>query len=203
MRRLLAVTIFMLSTSSASAGVILDISPAGILLGAQGVIIDGMIYNVEFLDGNCVDDIPGCGAGAGELVPFTLVQVEDALLNQVLKGIFDTDPTRTAGCATATEECRIVTYQSLDVLAGFVASMEVLNYSAMVNAPFCDFTLTSGDCARNDIEPIPTGTTSGIAYTLARWTKVASVVEPGALTLTGFGLLLLGLMRKGKRFDLS
>jgi len=71
----------------------------GQLLGASSVDAGGTLYNVEFLDGTCIDLYSGCD----EVSDFTFQSfgaaqlASQALLDQVfidgVDGLFDSDPT--------------------------------------------------------------------------------------------------------------
>ena len=80
---------------------------SGQLIGANAVMILGELYDVEFLDGSCVEVFSGCD----ELTDITFLRDEavtaaQALLDQVFVGQFDNDPELTRGC-TSTETCRV------------------------------------------------------------------------------------------------
>lgn len=77
----------------------------GELQGATGVDVGGTLYDVEFVEGTCVDLFDGCD----DVSDFAFATVEDALLaaqalqDQVVLNIgtdnFDTVPNLTAGCS--------------------------------------------------------------------------------------------------------
>jgi hypothetical protein len=97
----------------------------GQLMGASNVLVDGNLYDVQFLDGNCFDLYNGCAEGTG-VFPFTAKfwsgvgapdqsvenAVSQALLDQVfldgVEGLFDSDPSLTNGCALS-GFCRVAT----------------------------------------------------------------------------------------------
>jgi hypothetical protein len=82
----------------------------GELVGATGVAVGGSIYNVDFIDGSCASVYSGCDAASD----FTFNSLADgdlasqALLDQVLVGIYDTTPSLTIGC-TASDRCHVTT----------------------------------------------------------------------------------------------
>ena len=100
LHRVFAVAITLLVAPSASA-VTLNVS-GGQLFGASGVIVDGIPYDVQFLEGTCIDLYNGC-----ETSDFTFQTEEaaeaasQALIDQVLldgpQGAFDTNPGLTNG----------------------------------------------------------------------------------------------------------
>ena len=96
-------------TSEAGAATLL-VDDFGQLTGAQGVDVNGILYDVTFDGGNCVSAFGGCD----EVADFTFNNPADALaaaqalLDQVfintIEGAFDDDATLTAGC-TLDELC--------------------------------------------------------------------------------------------------
>jgi hypothetical protein len=94
--------VVLLAAASASAAT-LNVSGGGQLLGASGVIVDGSSYNVELLDGTCIDLYNGCDSFSD----FTfqneagVVLASQALLDQVfldgVSGPFDQDAGLTNG----------------------------------------------------------------------------------------------------------
>lgn len=83
----------------------LNVSPDGQLRGASGINVNGTLYDVQFVDGSCIDLFGGCDNAADD---FTFPNFPDAseaasqLLNQVFlngpQGDFDTQPELTSGC---------------------------------------------------------------------------------------------------------
>lgn len=105
-RFLLILVCAALSGSEANAATVNVVG--GQLVGASGVDVDGTLYDVEFVDGSCVDLFSGCD----ESSDFTFTTESDALaasqalLDQVfldgLGGNFDSAPELTNGCTTGT-----------------------------------------------------------------------------------------------------
>ena len=164
----------------------------GELVGATGVDVGGVLYDVAFLEGTCVDLYDGCD----ELSDFTFQTLEDAelaaraLQDQVLldgvAGNFDSVPTLTAGCSGA--------FCGTAFPYGFPSPTEVSVVSA-VNQD-----TEPGDFFGNG----PTSRTfdSGsdmlhILTTFAVWTPTAT--GPPAVPLTAwpaaFPVLVFGLLR--------
>lgn len=176
----------------------------GILTGAKYVDVAGAYYDVEFLDGTCIEIFDGCFppiADAFEFVtqPSALI-ASWALLDQVFvdgpAGAFDTVAARTRGC-TSDRMCMVITPYYL-IQGGapgpFGRGQSVLgtfavNYS--LRDTFWDFPYEAyvvgadvTDHALNDW------------ITWARWTPSAgqppvenNVPEPGMLALLSIGLL--------------
>lgn len=83
------------------------VNGSGQLTGATGVNVGGVLYDVTFAEGSCAGLFSGCNASSD----FSFHNLTDAtaaaqaLLDEVfvdtLAGNFDTDPSLTFGCATA------------------------------------------------------------------------------------------------------
>lgn len=105
-KRFLLLLFFAIATSSANAAV-LTIS-SGKLTGATGVLVNGNLYDVTFADqttnpptGSCVDVFAGCDPSLFAFSTLAGAQAAgQALLDQVLIGIYDTDPELTFGCVS-------------------------------------------------------------------------------------------------------
>ena len=99
---LLSVAVLCLLAASSASAATLNVV-GGQLLGASGVDVDGTLYDVEFLDGTCVELYSGCDM-ASDFTFTTQADAElasQALLDQVfLDGVdlFDTVPGTTNGC---------------------------------------------------------------------------------------------------------
>ena len=95
-----------LATSAAHAAA--PVVSAGELLGATGVNVDGTVYDIQFVEGSCIDVYDGCD----DVSDFPFATLADAtlaaqaLLDQVLldsaSGDFDTFPDQVFGCAHPT-----------------------------------------------------------------------------------------------------
>ena len=78
----------------------------GQLLGASDVIVDGVSYDVEFVDGTCVDLFDGCDSASDFIfgTPSAGSLASQALLDQVFldggSGSFDSNPELTNGCSS-------------------------------------------------------------------------------------------------------
>jgi hypothetical protein len=95
-----------LATAEAHAAV--PVVVGGELLGATGVNVGGAVYDVDFVEGSCIDVYGGCDDVSD--FPFTTLAdatlAAQALLDQVLRdtasGDFDTFPDQVFGCAHPT-----------------------------------------------------------------------------------------------------
>jgi len=178
---LLSVAVLFILTASAASAATLNVS-GGQLLGASDVIVAGDLYNVEFLDGTCIDLYSGCD----DVSDFTFqteaaaLLASQALMDQVFVDgafSFDTSPSLTFGCPAAL--CLAFTPYSV----GFVAGAR----NAALELADGVFTTT----------PAPifdTSTDGGIASVVyAVWTVVP---EPGTAVLMGLGLLGLSVRNR-------
>lgn len=162
----------------------------GQLLGASGIDVSGVLYDVEFLDGTCISLFDGCDS----LADFTFttataaLSAATALLDQVfldgLSGNFDSDPTLTNGC-TSFSLCQAVTPHGFlfDRPASARArnGIGVGNNNAVSNVVELESTFSSAD--------VP-------SLVWAVWTPIP---EPGTAVLMGLGLLGLGVRPSRRR----
>lgn len=79
------------------------VNEEGSLIGANGVIVEGVEYNVRFSDGSCQELFNGCDDPNDFVLDATTAfSASDALLNQVFLdgplGNFDSEPGLTNGC---------------------------------------------------------------------------------------------------------
>ena len=164
----------------------------GQLMGASGVDVGGTLYDVEFVDGTCIELFTGCD----DVSDFTFQNAADALLAaQALidsvfldlpSGNFASDPTLTNGC-TVFANCVAITVNPLALPAGNAAIMVInLPSGSLVQSSFIIGVIT-GD----------TGDFSDATY--ARWSS--PVPEPSTALLLGLGLT--GLAGKGRRRNRS
>ncbi len=121
-----------LTSAPALAAPILLTDSAGQLIGADGVLIDGSLFDVRFVDGTCVDLFGGCDeesdfAFGGN--PSGAEAAANALLNLVFQdvaaGDFDSDPTLTNGCSFA--QCSVFIPFAVDTAASLVIVSQAIN----------------------------------------------------------------------------
>jgi len=108
---------FLLLHTSHSYAATPQIDSQGQLTGATGVVVNSVVYDVEFIDGTCADLYSGCDS----LTDFPFSQGESAdaafaLLSQVFlntpDGAFDDIPNLTRGCERQLN-CKVLTPVSL------------------------------------------------------------------------------------------
>jgi hypothetical protein len=161
----------------------------GNLTGATGVLINGSVYTVDFVDGTCSSVFGGSSAACDSTSNLAFTNFTDAetaaqaLLDQVFLdtglGQFDSNYTLTNGCATnSAQAC----YAKIPYAAGLSANAINSNTTDSVN-----LALTS------------TGNTStDNQFVYARFTLTGSVPEPStwAMMLVGFGALGFAMRRQ-------
>lgn len=186
LRVTLFIAAFCIAASRADAATLNVIG--GQLFGASNVDVDGLLYDVEFIDGACVDLFSGCDE-AGDFTFNTsadALAASQALLDQVFidggLGSFDSDTSLINGCSGGS--CSVWTVYALNtsttVLAGQVRNWDSgeLADETFLNVPnkFSDLSLST-------------------TFTYAVWTPVP---EPNTVLMlaAGFGLLAQTYIRQ-------
>lgn len=168
---------------------------SGKLVGATGVMVNGVSYDVEFVDGTCIGVFSGCNPS---LFAFNTMSdattAAEALLNQVFSnafagGLYDVNPGILSGCNAGTDHCDVVTLYAFatDVVVKGVAAMNYWNSEV-------DYTYNAAAHIAMD-----TGYIGNVTY--AKWATSASaqdnqVPEPSTLWLTGAAFALLAFSRR-------
>jgi hypothetical protein len=175
----------------------------GQLYGASGVDVGGTLYDVEFLDGACVDLFTGCD----DLSDFTFTDhtsatlASQALLAQVfldgVLGQFDSDAMLTAGCPPLSGnqiECRLLTpyLPALSPVTNFTFRAAVNRSQFLTSLVDVGGSGTLGASQPNSILD------QNFPSAFARWSPVP---EPGTALLLGLGLT--GLSWSGGRRNRS
>ncbi len=196
---LIPLTALLLAGSPVGATPILQIDASGQLYGATGVDVGGTLYDVEFLNGTCIDLYNECD----EVSDFTFQTEQDAkqaaqaLLDQVLVNVaggdFDDNPKLTKPCSA--DECSLFTPYKID---DFLVEWEVFSMAAI-----------NEDSGEEDVvrfrniiwDQNTRGGMGAIGY--AVWSLHTQQPIPGPTTLLLLSSGLLGLVgyrwRQGRR----
>ncbi len=175
-----------------SIGAVLNIEN-GVLLGAEGVNINGEMYNVSFQGAPCTLLFNGCN----DTSDFFFTDVDSgqaanlALLNQVFTdtqaGLFDSTPNLTNGC-TYSSYCWVITPISPSGV-GIVSSSYLQNGTVESADYYTGIWANIGNEA-------DFGSTTYPRFTYAVWSGPSPVPVPASVWLFCSGLIALVGMRK-------
>ncbi len=177
-----------------SANATLIVAGDGTLLGATDVLVDGTLYEVELVDGRCFDLFDGCD----ELSDFdftdeaTALLAAQALLDQVMVGIYDLDPQLIFGCGDI-RLCQTLTPYALSNTDAAVVDDRLFQFATAANfddgVSFDTISVSTGMSITFDTANVAT-------INLARFTVVP---EPSTLLLFGVGLAGLAVIRRRRQ----
>jgi hypothetical protein len=179
----------------ASAAAIINVDGDGRLLGASGIDVNGVQFDVEFVDGSCADIFTECGAAAGTGFAFTDDDSANAaslaLFDQVFVPVYffgEPEVTSIVGCSNWLD-CLIVTAfgTSDSNVLGRAVLLSNDPGSVISNNPFSRGVAESGD-----------------TFVFAVWSRVGDpidVPEPGTLALLGLGLVGMGMRRRSHKLQ--
>ena len=193
--------LFLMIYSASSYGATLIVEN-GALMGATGVNVDGVLYDVQFIDGTCDALYSGCDSISD--FPFsnhsndgTLLRIAmTALFEQVLidspLGNFDSSPALTNGC-NVLGGCQINTPLFPSSSTEFIASFGAVNTTALDQGQVQSLDhITAGSATYNSVHQFPEFDQNVFAV----WNQSAVVPVPAAIWLFGSGLLgLIGVAR--------
>ncbi len=169
----------------------------GQLAGAEGVEIDGALYNVSFENDSCIAVFSGCDA-ASDFAFTTILAAKaaaQALMDQVFldgpEGLFDSDMDATLGCVSGNDCLAIVPF---DVMG--VGPWPVQRAFARNSA---DEELDAGVAAAGGVSD---DTALGDHTIWAVFEQIAvgdEIPTPGMAGLLGLGLIGLALARRKQK----
>jgi hypothetical protein len=187
----------LLWAESSSAAVVLQVDQ-GKLIGATGVVVDGVSYGVSFSDGS-YSSLYGNSEAFLFNTRAKAVLASQALLDQVFLDIngysFDSSPNLTRGCPIPSY-CGAATPYKLTTQDTQVSTVVAVNFDIQnVDA------VSGTDLVFDRAQDISGSSWPGNLYTYAVWSpasqSVSSVPEPGALALVMLGVF--GLLSRSWR----
>ena len=202
--------ILQLFCSTVSSNTVLDIK-GSTLFGAFGVDVNGVLYDVQFKDGTCIELYSGCDENTD--FPFTnptdlndgllLGMAMQALLDQVFVdsslGAFDTTPNLMNGC-NVPGGCNIATPLSVSG-AGGLGVFVTHNWKPEHRD---DVSSGGGGFNTDDTRPsLGPGFVEDIkVYAVWNQSSVSEVPIPAAVWLFGSGLIgLIGMRKKSSKIS--
>ena len=191
----IACALLMTAVISVSHAAVIHITDSsGKLLGANNVLVDGALYDVEFLDGTCTNLFNGCDEQSdftfdtGPSVQLALIALWELVLVDTQAGLFFTRPDLTRGCDISF--CLLTTpYEFINTPGLFQVKMLAL-------ASISDPSIPTFFSVDSDAE-LDTSILGEQVY--ARWTAHIEVNEPGTIILLSFGMAGLFLSRHRKK----
>lgn len=182
---------------SSSAAVVLQVDQ-GKLIGATGVVVDGVSYGVSFSDGS-YSSLYGNSESFLFSTRAKAVSASQALLDQVFLDIggylFDSTPNLTRGCPELSY-CGAATPYKLSTQDTQVSTVLAVNF-----VPLITDAVSQSDLVFDRSQDISGNSWPGNLYTYAVWSpasqSASSVPEPGALALVMLGVF--GLFLRSSR----
>jgi hypothetical protein len=186
----LTCALFMTACISVShAAIIIHVTDgSGNLLGAENVLVEGTLYDVEFLDGTCIALFNGCDSSSDFIFDDEGAEAASkALLNLVFVGAFNISPEFINGCQLPGKCFLFTPYKGNgDEMDLFYAQYQPLIDAGQVTNLGYSAKLDSG--------------IQGGDYVYAVWTEAIDVPAPGTVILLSLGIAGLFLSRHRKQY---
>ena len=182
LQQVLFLLLLLISTNTSHA-LLLDIDN-GELLGASNIEIDGILYNVSFREGTCIELFNDCDETLDFLFQdkASANKASLALLSSVFStSSFDDDPALTFGCESS-DICTIWT--PYDISTNIVLTSVMYNYSTT--------SILIDGFSNLDTVTRPVDMSLSTTATFAAWSLATPVVAPSTFALMCIGLLGLG-----------
>ena len=187
------VTLLLPTSAQASAMLVVDAN--GILTGAAGVLVNGHLFDVGFVEGTCTEVFGVCAeAHFAFTTEATALAAAKALIDQVFLdvaglGDFDSDPMLTLGCFFPANCWALTPYE---IMGSNFLITQALNSAAGSGSPDGYFVHQPGGPG---LEISGYDASSDINGVLAKWTLIpdASVADP-TFTILLFGSSLASLV---------
>jgi len=205
---MLAALLLMIYTV-ASIGATLNVS-GGMLMGATGVDVNGILFDVKFLDGTCAELYTGCDentdfpfTNSADLNDIVLIWAAvTALFDQVLidssSGAFDSYPILINGCVLA-GACQINTPLFVGSSTEFIPAFGAFNDIAVEQGLTTNLDHINEEAVYFNSNPSPLFP-SADASVFAVWNQTTVVPVPPALWLFLSGILGLTVLGNKERF---
>lgn len=186
-----------LGSASARAGLIID---NGQLMGATGVSVGGVLYDLTFVDGTCTGLFGGCNEASDfdfqtQNQASMAANAISALFADVAAFGFDFEPSLTNGCDSSLL-CNILIPYAVAVPGFMYVSQN------FVNSPWLlpNANLPGGGLAFINTADLEASTYARFTVAVADSQQVSA---PGTAVLLGLGLALFGWSRKGRKADMA
>jgi len=183
----------------------------GMLMGATGVDVNGILFDVEFLDGTCAELYNGCDENTD--FPFTnpadlndtvlITAAVTALFEKVLidspSGAFDSFPIFINGCVLA-GACQVNTPLFVGASTEFIPAFGAFNDIAVEQGNTTNLDRIIEGSVYFNSNPLPLSPSTD-ASVFAVWSPTTVVPVPAALWLFLSGILGLTLLGKKRKID--